>query len=72
VSTTGYDNRVGGNGKVQFVTAARLFTATGPDNVPFFAGATFDFSNVPEPGTGLMVGAGIAGLAVAGRRRMRK
>ena len=69
VTVTSYDNRtVGGLGTVQFV-------APGTGNIglfgslPVFAVLTLEYT--PEPGTLLLLGSGIAGLAVLGRKKLR-
>jgi hypothetical protein len=57
------------SGVVQLVTVTRAFTSlTGAfPELPVFAVLTLHF--VPEPGTLLLVGSGVAGLVLFGRRR---
>ena len=55
-------------GSAQLVTPIAIQTSIGED-VPAFGILTLEF--VPEPGTLVLFGAGTAGLAAAGRRRMR-
>ncbi len=65
----GFDARNGaGIGTLQLVTPTDANIVVG--NLP--AIATLTISYIPEPGTILLLGAGVAGLAVAGRRRMSK
>ena len=69
LQTTGYDNRTaGGLGMVKLVAPAGLMSTLGGD-FPLFASMTLTF--VPEPGTLLLLGSGIAGLAILGRRKQR-
>jgi len=59
------------SGVVQLVTVSKVFTS--------FAGAlpegpligVLNLHFVPEPGTLLLLGAGVAGLAVCGRRKVK-
>jgi hypothetical protein len=69
LSTTGYDNRVGGVGVVKLVAPAGLMSTLG-GNMPLYISMTLNF--IPEPGTLLLVGAGIAGIGIIGRRRSRR
>ncbi|MHC4108423.1 MAG: PEP-CTERM sorting domain-containing protein [Planctomycetota bacterium] len=61
-----------GSGVIQLVTATKVFTSlTGAfPELPVFIILNMHF--VPEPGTLLLVCAGVAGLAVIGRKRSRK
>ena len=68
--TTGYDARTpGGFGVVKLVAPGGLMSTLGGD-LPLFVSMTLNF--VPEPGTLLLVGSGVAGLAMLGRKRMRR
>jgi hypothetical protein len=70
ITTVGYDARTaGGLGTVKLVAPAGLMSTLVGGNLPLFASMTLTF--VPEPGTLLLVGLGIAGLGAAGRRRLR-
>ncbi len=67
--TTGYDNRTpGGNGTIKLVAPGGLMSTLG-GNLPLFVSMTLNF--VPEPGTLLLLGSGIAGLAILGRKKQR-
>jgi hypothetical protein len=69
-SLAGYDNRSAGHqGTLLLVTPFRVLT-NAAGNLPGFATQLLNF--VPEPGTLLLIGSGIAGLAIVGRRKMRK
>jgi hypothetical protein len=69
---TGTDSRTpGGLGQVTLVSPSRVTTniAGGTLILVTFGKLTLNF--VPEPGTLLLLGSGVAGLAILGRRRMR-
>jgi hypothetical protein len=67
---TGSDNRDGaGLGTVTLVSPAGLMSSLG-GAFPLFVSMTLTF--VPEPGTLLLLGSGIAGLAIIGRKRMSR
>jgi hypothetical protein len=69
---TGTDSRTpGGLGQVTLVSPSRVTTniAGGVLILVTFGKLTLQF--VPEPGTLLLLGSGVAGLAILGRRRMR-
>jgi len=66
---TGTNNLVGGSGSITFISPILIRTNLAGD-LASFASLTLNFGpSVPEPGTLLLVGAGIAGLAVLGRQR---
>lgn len=55
---------------VVMTTANVVQLATGPTNITNSVGLSGSFAVItPEPGTAIMVGLGLAGLAVAGKRR---
>ena len=66
---TGTDQRTaGGAGTIVLVTPTLARTnVAGSENLPLITSLTLNF--VPEPGTLLLLGSGIAGLAMLGRRR---
>jgi hypothetical protein len=67
---TGTDSRTAaGLGQVTLVAPGGLMSTLGGP-FPLFVSMTLNF--VPEPGTLLLLGSGIAGLAIVGRKRMRR
>jgi hypothetical protein len=67
LQTAGDDSRTaGGLGTVRLVAPAGLMSTLG-GNFPLFVSMKLTF--VPEPGTLLLLGSGIVGLAAVGRRR---
>jgi hypothetical protein len=74
VTFAGYDNRTAGHGGViQLISPFKIIT-NAAGNLPGIALLTLTFSGavVPEPGTLLLIGSGVVGLALLGRKRMRK
>ena len=57
-----------GGGTLTLVNPAKVITnLTGP--IPLISTLTLTYAAIPEPGTLLLLGAGVAGLAAIGRRR---
>ena len=72
VTISGTNNLLSGSkaGTVTVVTPMRVQTSGIAGTIPGRIEAHFEF--VPEPGTMLLLVSGAVGLAVIGRRRMRK
>ncbi len=69
ISTFGYDNRNAlGAGKVKLVAPGGLMSTLGGP-FPLFISMTLTF--VPEPGTLLLLGSGIVGLGLLGRKKQK-
>ncbi len=68
LTAAGFDARTAsGEGTLRVVTVAGL--DVGVAVTPALGALTIDFSIVPEPGTALLVGAGVIGLVMMGMRR---
>lgn len=67
---TGSKNTTNGIGSVTLVAPVRVVTQLTTGNTPSATFYTFRF--VPEPGSLLLIGSGVIGLAIIGRRRMKK
>ena len=59
------------SGLIRLVTPARLTTNLNPPSDRFAVFGDVRVRMVPEPGLGLLLGAGIAGLALIGLKRTR-
>ena len=59
----------GGTGQVQLIAPTRVNTVLTSGNTPATGRNTFRF--VPEPGSLLLIGSGVIGLLLIGRRRMK-
>ncbi len=65
----GTDNRtIGGGGTVQLITSLVITVLGAPSTSVVSLNLTY---SAPEPGTMLLLGSGIAGLVVIGRRKIR-
>ena len=68
---TGTDSRTpGGMGQVTLVTPTKVVTNLTGGLLILVVLGTLTLNFVPEPGTLLLLGSGVAGLAILGRRRM--
>ncbi|MCP3984878.1 MAG: PEP-CTERM sorting domain-containing protein, partial [bacterium] len=66
----GYDNRNAlGGGNVKLVAPGGLMSTLGGP-FPLFISMVLNF-DVPEPGTMLLLGSGIIGLGLVGRRKQK-
>ncbi len=71
----GFDNRASHTGTMSLISPFKVITiGAGAGNLTGLAvqSLTFSGAHVPEPGTILLIGSGIVGLALYGRRRLRK
>jgi hypothetical protein len=70
---TGTDSRTpGGLGQVTLVTPTKVVTNLTGGLLILVVLGTLTLNFVPEPGTLLLLGSGVAGLAILGRRRMSR
>ncbi len=60
------------SGVIQFVTPTEVSTSLAPPNNLLQVFSTITIHFIPEPGLVLLLGSGVAGLALLGRHRMRK
>ena len=71
VTFVGYDNRTPGHAGVLLLISPFKVITNAAGNLPGLATQTLTFL-VPEPGTLLLLGSGVVGLALHGLRRMRR
>jgi hypothetical protein len=67
----GFNGLVNGAGTVVLVSALNVLTSIA-GQLPSFAILVLTYAGVPEPGTLMLLGSGVAGLALIGRRKLRK
>ena len=71
VTATGANGLNAGTGTVVLVSAVNVLTSIS-GQIPTFAVLTLEYvPHIPEPGTLLLLGSGLAGLVLIGRRKMR-
>jgi hypothetical protein len=68
----GTDARTPGHGGTIVLVSGFQAITNVAGTLPGFATQVLNFAGAPEPGTLLLLGSGVAGLAILGRRRMRK
>jgi hypothetical protein len=72
VTQMGFNGLVNGGGTVVLVSALNVVTNVA-GQLPAFAFLVLNYlPDVPEPGTLMLLGSGIAGLALIGRRKLQK